>query len=225
MAKLYCDNKGFWRVKLDSADTHAKGIAVPSGIRELLDLTRHHDKPCNVEKVNGQIVSLRVGGEVLSVSPSYAPVRARKNARVTAAANGGHSTTENTVEFHGNCQQVAWQCAERGASSSKKDYTNAVKSIQMMIRTNGLGASLAFIGKHKKKKNLKHYRLLFEHLGGRLMAVEPLLAGDNGDLIENFRLKLDSSKTRALTLEALMFLGWLCRFSEGLTVEHCQLQI
>jgi CRISPR-associated protein Cmr5 len=130
------------------------------------------------------------------------------------------NTAENDIDFRGKCELVAWQCAERVASAGKKDYTNAVKSLQMMIRTNGLGASLVFIGQHKKKRNLKHYRLLFDHLGGRLKALEPLLAGDNKLLVENFRLKLDSSKTRALTLEALVFLGWLSRFSEGLTVKQ-----
>lgn len=229
MATLYCDNKGIWRLKPDTADTHAKGEAVPFGIRDLLDKTLHHEKPCNVEKENGQIISLRIGGEVFSVSPHlslrHAPAGSRVNAGPIAPAEGAQKTAENDIEFQGECELVAWQCAVRGASSGKKDYTNAVKSLQMMIRTNGLGASLAFIGKHKKKKNLKYYRLLFDHLGGRLMAVEPLLEGDNGDLIENFRLKLDSSKTRVLTLEALVFLGWLCRFSEGLTVEHSQLSM
>lgn len=222
MAILYCDNKGFWRVKLDSANTYPKGQAVPSGIRELLDKARHHEKPCNVEKVNGQIVSLSIGEETFSVSHhvghDHPRAAAEANTGATAPTAGVPKTVNNDIDFHGKCERVAWQCAVHGVSSGKKDYVNAVKSLQMMIRTNGLGASLAFIGKHKKKRNLKHYRLLFDHLGGRLKAVEPLLAGDNGELAENFRLKLDSSKTRVLTLEALVFLGWLSRFSEGLNV-------
>jgi CRISPR-associated protein Cmr5 len=222
MATLYCDQKGLWRVKFDSSDTHAKGIAVPAGIRDLLDKARHHEKQCNVEMVNGQIVSLSVGEETFSVSFNvghmHLPVRTRENAHSTVPAAQAQNTAEHDIDFHGKCEQVAWQCAKRGASSGKKDYTNAVKGLQMMIRTNGLGASLAFIGKHKKKSNLKHYRLLCDHLCRRLKALEPLLAGDNGELAENFRSRLDSSKTRALTLETLVFLGWLSRFSEGLTV-------
>ena len=220
MAILYRDSKAVWRVKQNPNDLHDKGEAIPPAIRNLFDEETHNQKQCDVKKIDGKIIAVIVNGEAFSTTPkvghnaSGKPILEVKN---MALSNTAGSSVAKTIDYRDKSERVAWQCAVKGVMSGK-DYKNAAKSLPMMIRCNGLGATLAFIG--VQKAGTRHYELLYEHIGGRLSAIEPSLAGS--DLVETFRSRLDSLTTRALTREAMVFLGWLSRYADGLTKEANQ---
>lgn len=136
----------------------------------------------------------------------------------------------------------AYKCAEEGKKIYKpksdenkidgvyyKDdnYKSYVKRIPMLIKTNGLGATLAFIvskGVKAKKKgkipgekeNPKNgYDLIYYQLSNWFKQKENPI---------NFKVKefakdvceMDSQKYRAITKETLSFFTWLRRFVDGL---------
>lgn len=117
---------------------------------------------------------------------------------------------ETGISFTGKAPKVAYECAESGfhLTEKKKEYKNTVKSLLMMIRLNGLGATLVYLASHEKEP----YQLIYAHLAGRLSAIEVELSGDTATKIRD----IPSDKLRMLTLEAVNFLGWIKRFSSGL---------
>lgn len=220
MAILYRDSKAVWRVKQNPNDFHDKGEAVPQAIRNLLKEVTHNQKQCEVRKQDGKIIAVIVNGETFSNVPIVGQSASGKSiseVKCFALSDTEGSRAAVSIDYRDKSERVAWQCAVKGVMSGK-DYRNAAKSLPMMIRCNGLGATLAFIG--IQKAGTRHYELLFEHLGGRLLAIEPSMAG--GDLVDIFRSRLDSFTTRALTREAMVFLGWLSRYADGLTKEANQ---
>ncbi|AFM05732.1 CRISPR-associated protein, Cmr5 family [Bernardetia litoralis DSM 6794] len=139
--------------------------------------------------------------------------------------------------------EFAYQCAEKGNEVSLKKtdvfenevyykdskYKSYVKSIPMMIKANGLGATFAFIlskgAKDKKsdkagtEKNPKNaYDLIYLQTYNYLSSFDKLDLFDNTkkeDLV-NVIISKDSSQYRYLTVETLAFFNWLRRFAEGL---------
>lgn len=115
----------------------------------------------------------------------------------------------------------AYRCAEEGAGlNKKKEYKAYVKRMPMYIKTNGLGAAMAFaFSKGSKGGQIDEsnaWGLLHQH-------IENWLKEDRKELIdfENGRLapaltKVDSYTYRAVTIEVTAFLSWLRRFAEGL---------
>ncbi|TVM02758.1 MAG: type III-B CRISPR module-associated protein Cmr5 [Candidatus Brocadia sp. WS118] len=101
------------------------------------------------------------------------------------------------------------------------NYKSYVKKLPMLIKTNGLGAALAFIyskGWQKKKSEKPYaYKLLYEDIADWLRSDEKQLIKleNNEKLIEGV-ISLDSSTYRAVTVEVLAFLAWLLRFADGL---------
>ena len=113
----------------------------------------------------------------------------------------------------------------------------------MMIKTNGLGATLAFIfskrakpkkdkdNKGKNKENDKNippgvednpknaYDLLYYQLSEWLMqkclTTSFLFENKNTELIEAI-IQMKSDEYRAVTLETLALMAWVSRFAEGL---------
>ncbi len=231
-AKLYLDSKKKWRVKFDNAKPHEKGGVVPERICSAFSKTEHDQKPCVVTKTDGTITCVQLGDILFGTITSYPadqkqcqgqPISSRRlhpsfssTSTLTSATNSGSSSQVSAaIDYNKTCEQVAWQCAVKGAVLGK-DYRNSAKSLPMMIRHNGLGASLVFI--ERQKKDMEHYRMLFMHLSGLLVTLEPDLA--QGEIVENFRTKLGSSRTRSLTIEVISFLGWLSRYAEGLTTDN-----
>ena len=103
--------------------------------------------------------------------------------------------------------------------SNDKKYKSYVKKIPMLIKTNGLGATLAFI-KAKSKPNSdegKVYELIYKHITAWLKSDEKGLLNikDDDDLVKVI-ISLDSAEYRAVTNEVLAFLNWLRRFADGL---------
>lgn len=115
----------------------------------------------------------------------------------------------------------AYQCAEKGNGLTKsKEYKSYVKKMPMLIKTNGLGAAIAFAfakGNKGGKPDLQNpWGLLYQQIEDwlredekRLIDVEP------GRLAK--QLTLETSATyRAVTVEVIALLSWIKRFAEGL---------
>lgn len=122
----------------------------------------------------------------------------------------------------------AYECAADAAklaSEKAKEYRSHVKKIPMMIKTNGLGATLAFIfskGNEGGRVQLKKsYGLMYQQLEDWLtkekyQRVFYLEGTDSHKTLVERIIQLDSAKYRAATVEVLTLLGWTRRFAEGL---------
>ena len=107
----------------------------------------------------------------------------------------------------------AYECAEKGSKCPKpKEYKSYVKKIPMMIKTNGLGATYAFI-----KSKGGTYKIIYEQTSEWLKKDEKKLLdlSDNKELVKAI-IDCESDKYRAVTVEVLAFFNWLRRFAEGL---------
>lgn len=115
-------------------------------------------------------------------------------------------TTRNTLE-QGRAQHAFKQA--KGAKDEEK-FASYAKKLPMMIKTNGLGASMAFA----KAKNEKAWKKLFNAIEGWLQKKDYI----KGDLLEEI-VKTDSAHYRILTNEVIAYLSWLRRFAEGFKQE------
>jgi CRISPR-associated protein Cmr5 len=117
--------------------------------------------------------------------------------------NRSESTTRNTLE-QGRAQHAFEQAKKY--TGDKEKFASYAKKLPMMIKTNGLGASMAFA----KAKNEKAWKELFQ-------AIEEWLKEKNyvqEALLEEL-VKMDSTSYRILTNEIIAYLSWLRRFAEG----------
>jgi len=162
-----------------------------------------------------QIKDLEV--ELLSVAVTAKGMQAEEIRMIGVATSTAPVTVqgfplpqETGIFFTGQAPKVAYVCAVNGShlTEKKKEYKNTVKSLPMMIRLNGLGATLVYLACHEKEP----YQLIYAHLAGRLSAIENELTGDTASKIRD----IQSDKLRKITLEAINFLGWIKRFSSGL---------
>jgi CRISPR-associated protein Cmr5 len=118
----------------------------------------------------------------------------------------------------------AYDCAGEGeklSSSAKKEYKSYSKKLPMLIKTNGLGAAMAFaFAKGSKDGRLdkkKAWGLLYSQIEEWLKKdSKGLLSFDDNEKLTAKLVELDSSTYRAVTIEVLAFLSWLRRFAEGL---------
>ncbi|MDI3535032.1 MAG: CRISPR-associated protein Cmr5 [Thermosediminibacterales bacterium] len=116
----------------------------------------------------------------------------------------------------------AYQCAREGSKIDRsKEYKQYVKKMPMLIKTNGLGAALAFVKskseEDKTKKSGYAYKLIYDQIAGWLKQDDKKLIDLSGDTdLVAAVISLDSSQYRAVTMEVLAFLNWLRRFAEGL---------
>ena len=92
----------------------------------------------------------------------------------------------------------------------KKEYKSAAKKLPVLIKTNGLGQSLAFI---KKRNN--GYDKLYEQVGNWLQTEDTKQLIPRGELVEQV-IQLQSSDYRQVTVETLALLNWIRRFVDGL---------
>ena len=100
--------------------------------------------------------------------------------------------------------------SENGPDKLKKTYKSAAKKLPVLIKTNGLGQSLAFI----KKRN-DGYDKLYEQVGDWLQTEDAKALVPPGELVENV-IQLRSSDYRQVTVETLALLNWIRRFVDGL---------
>jgi CRISPR-associated protein Cmr5 len=112
----------------------------------------------------------------------------------------------------------AYAKAEEGSrlkGNTSKEYKAYTKRIPMLIKTNGLGAALAFI-KAKGSGN-DAYQLLYEQTAQWLQQDDKSLVclAQDDDLVGKI-VSLNSPEYRAVTTEVLALFSWLRRFAEGL---------
>jgi CRISPR-associated protein Cmr5 len=101
------------------------------------------------------------------------------------------------------------------------EYKSYVKKLPQMIKTNGLGATLAFVFSKKNstyKAVADDIRLWLEKNKG--FGLIDMNGVDDLQKFVDSIIELDSSKYRALTIEVLSFLNWLRRFADGLIKEQ-----
>jgi CRISPR-associated protein Cmr5 len=94
------------------------------------------------------------------------------------------------------------------SNKNNEDYKTAAKKLPMYIKTNGLGAALAFM----KSKKSPLYDDVHDWLIHEDCTVHNLLMKNpDGDLTEKI-ISLDSSNYRAVTNEVLSYMNWVRRF-------------
>ncbi len=114
--------------------------------------------------------------------------------------------------------QFAYGCVEKAIqqfpkqngekeSKKQKEYKAYIKKIPMMILTNGLGATFAFV--YSKKKNGNAYELIYNQ------TKEWFEVPQNVELVK-WIIDQESPEYRAVTNEVLALFNWLKRFADGM---------
>ncbi len=120
----------------------------------------------------------------------------------------------------------AYKCAQEGAVSGKgKEYKSYVKKMPMLIKTNGLGAAVAFAFAKGAKNGLAQknepWGLLYCQLDRWIRE-----KGTLGQLPENRLAEkltgISSAEYRAATVEILALLNWIKRFADALIEGEAQ---
>ncbi len=107
--------------------------------------------------------------------------------------------------------------SENGSDNLKKTYKTAAKKLPVLIKTNGLGQTLAFM-KSKGAKNREAtngYDKLYEQIGNWLQTEDVRELVPQGELVEKV-IQLQSPVYRQVTVETLALLNWVRRFVDGL---------
>jgi CRISPR-associated protein Cmr5 len=111
----------------------------------------------------------------------------------------------------------AYNCASAGSKEiKKKEYKSYVKKVPMLIKTNGLGETFAFINSKKspdKNKSGYAYLLIYNQTSDWLKKDQKIKPDDN--LLEKI-ISMDSFEYRAVTNEVIAYFKWLIRFADGL---------
>jgi CRISPR-associated protein Cmr5 len=106
--------------------------------------------------------------------------------------------------------QKAYEFATQGMNESP-DYKNKVKSFPMMIKTNGLGAAVAFANGKSGWKTV--YKQIENHLRQNDLFNSNW---DDNTPLDSYLTQIDSTLYRAITVEVMALFTWLRRFAEGL---------
>jgi len=115
--------------------------------------------------------------------------------------------------------KFAYDCAKKASQQNYKgDYKPYVKKLPMLIKTNGLGSTLAFI--FSKSNSSDAYTALGNDLNNWLknskLNISSVQNCSNLELLVYEITKLNSSEYRLVTAEIMAFLNWLRRFVDGL---------
>lgn len=119
--------------------------------------------------------------------------------------------------------EYAFKCAEEAKEKLKdkaKEYKSYAKKLPMLIKTNGLGAALAFAFAKGSKGGVPDpknaWGLLYIHIEEwTRQDIKELVHFEKNRLVAQL-LKEKSPTYRAVTIELMAFLGWLKRFVDGL---------
>lgn len=120
----------------------------------------------------------------------------------------------------------AYKCANQVQKELKKSYSSHVKSFPMLVKTNGLGAALAFLFS-KRDKEQGVYKIVGNSIVDWLKRDEKYKNYGLGKLSDLKSLtegvvEINSPEYRALTIEVIAFFIWLRRFAEGLIEEEAE---
>jgi CRISPR-associated protein Cmr5 len=107
-----------------------------------------------------------------------------------------------------------------------KNYKSYVKKIPMLIKTNGLGATFAYVKSKKakdkenkkagSKENCKNgYDLIYTQTSDWLIS-KGMITKESELIAQLVSEKCSSSEYRRLTIETLALFNWLKRFADGL---------
>jgi CRISPR-associated protein Cmr5 len=114
--------------------------------------------------------------------------------------------------------EFAFSCAEKACLDEeiKSEYRQYVKKIPMLIKTNGLGATFAFIKAKSNKESArgKAYKLINDQTFEWLQHKNIIEIVDND--LEKSLVRCNSDIYRVTTVEVLALFKWLSRFAEGL---------
>ncbi|MDQ7032451.1 MAG: type III-B CRISPR module-associated protein Cmr5 [Desulfonauticus sp.] len=128
-----------------------------------------------------------------------------------------NNISSNLKKLEQGRAEFAYRCAEKGSEyEKKKEYKSYVKKILMLIKTNGLGATFAFM-----LSKGGTYEIIGKQILDWLKQDDKKILTDS-DNLDSFSdlvkrtVELNSSEYRSLTIEVLAFLSWLKRFAEGL---------
>ncbi len=99
------------------------------------------------------------------------------------------------------------------ADDFRKKYGSLARKVPMLVLTNGLGQTLAFLRAKGKDDPSDEHNILFGHLSAWTMSQVAASAG-NQNLLD-WVLNNDSAAYRHATTEALAYLMWLKRFAEA----------
>jgi CRISPR-associated protein Cmr5 len=121
--------------------------------------------------------------------------------------------------------KFAWDraiLAKASSDLSYDEYKNYAKSLPMMIKSSGLGATLAYIRSKKTNKQGKNtaYGQIYDDLAAYFTQDHKshIIYTDQtakSELVDKI-IDLDSYRYRMATVEVLAFMLWLRRFAEGL---------
>ena len=115
----------------------------------------------------------------------------------------------------------AWEDVQEAKQRSpefRKKYGSLARRVPMLVLTNGLGQTLAFLFSkakpHEKNRGAEAQAsdVLFKHLSRwTLSQVDPNFDGT----LLSWVIQTNSTAYRRATIEALAYLGWLKRFAEA----------
>jgi CRISPR-associated protein Cmr5 len=118
--------------------------------------------------------------------------------------------------------KFAWDRAKKAKENNSikfDEYKAYSKKLPMLIKTGGLGATLAFIKSKAKKKNGDNtaYGQLYDDIAAYFKQTHMayILDLDNRELMEAV-IDIDSAQYRSVTVETLALLQWLRRFADGI---------
>ncbi|MCB9293462.1 MAG: type III-B CRISPR module-associated protein Cmr5 [Lewinellaceae bacterium] len=115
----------------------------------------------------------------------------------------------------------AFQCAVEGEKLGKnKEYKSYVKKMPMLIKTNGLGAAIAFVfakGSKGGEPNRENpWGLLYAQIEEWILKDEKKLIAFAPGRLAQALTETESWNYRSVTIEVLAFLNWLKRFADAL---------
>lgn len=104
---------------------------------------------------------------------------------------------------------------EDGSKKLKENYKSTAKKLPVLIKTNGLGQTLAFLKSKGGKNTINAHDMLYEHIGSWLQTKDIKRLVNEDELVEQV-INLKSQEYRQVTVETLALLNWIRRFVDGL---------
>lgn len=132
------------------------------------------------------------------------------------------ANTPQRLKLEQGRADFAFKRATTGYNSHRKEYASAVQKLPMMIKTNGLGATMAFMFSKGKTlgtvlKDIEDWANSTDNLKTHL-----ILKNTEGGVFVHKILNLNSQDYRIVTIEVLALLNWLRRFAEGINKQQNQ---
>lgn len=131
------------------------------------------------------------------------------------------SKLSNRTKLEQGRAAFAYQCAENGKGLTKsKEYKSYVKKMPMLIKTNGLGAAVAFAfakgSKGGQPDRNSAWGLLYSQIEDWLNEDQKQLIKFDPNRLAYQLTEEDSAAYRAVTIEVIALLSWVKRFAEAL---------